>query len=111
MEEDPPNLQERFLDVQSRLCSIFELAVDQVLVEGTTEERLVDAEIRLMRIHDLVTDSERGAMTEEESIQIRRGSRRSEGARPGRLGDSRLGRGAWTCGEDDRGLPGADTSP
>lgn len=43
------------MDAQSRLCSIRELAVDQVLVAGTTEQRLADAEIRLMRIHDLAT--------------------------------------------------------
>ena len=55
MEEDPPNMQERLLNAQSRLCSIRDLAVDQVLVAGTTEQRLADAEIRLMRIHDLAT--------------------------------------------------------
>lgn len=55
MEEDPPNMQARLMDAQSRLCSIRELAVDQVLVAGTTEQRLADAEIRLMRIHDLAT--------------------------------------------------------
>ena len=55
MEEDARIMQERLLDVQSRLCSIRELAVDQVLVAGTTEQRLADAEIRLVRIHDLAT--------------------------------------------------------
>ena len=55
LDENFPDLQKWLLEAQSRLRAIRELAVDQVLVSGTTEQRLADAEIRLIRIHDLAT--------------------------------------------------------
>lgn len=55
-EKDPTDLAGRLTEAESRLASIRELAIDQVLFEGTTEQRLVDAEMRLIRIHYLATE-------------------------------------------------------
>lgn len=55
-EKDPTDLAGRHTEAESRLASIRELAIDQVLFEGTTEQRLVDAEMRLIRIHYLATE-------------------------------------------------------
>jgi hypothetical protein len=49
-EEDPADLEEGLMESELRLRSIRELAMDQVLVEGSTEQKLVDTEIRLRRI-------------------------------------------------------------
>jgi hypothetical protein len=55
LREDRADLEKRLIEAECRLRSIRELSVDQVLVEGTTDQRFVDAEGRLSRIHDLAT--------------------------------------------------------
>ena len=57
LEGDSTDLDERLTRAERRLCSIRDLAIDQVLVDGTIEQRLLDAEIRLRRIHTLATES------------------------------------------------------
>jgi hypothetical protein len=56
-EGDPTDLDERLTRAECRLRSIRDLAIDQALVDGTTDQRLVDAEIRLRLIHTLATGS------------------------------------------------------